>query len=211
MAFTFQNYYQHLQRKLKDTTTETLPYIKRLVNAAYKWLLAFNPTFWTESVTNVAIATNDTVVDLPESCMKLIGLDYPAGDTSGYTPVVVNQQDWESFRQPPTATGKPQIFYAAGYQTSGSTNYMQLYLFPACGTSYIGSYPVRYYKLPGDMSADGDVPVFDDRWQELLLSRCEVEALRYDQNYEAAIAMEQAIQQQVAAFVGHLEKADKGK
>jgi hypothetical protein len=209
MAFTFQHYYQHVQRMMKDTSAGTLDYIKRMVNAAYKSLLALLPTYWTEHAGTFAVPLNATVANLDPDCFKVISVDYPVNATHTIKPVIVTQEDWAEMRLPPDAFDLPVIFYPAGYyQTMTAARQLQLMFYPGCSNPYTGSYRYRYYSLPNDMTIDAETPVFDDRWQQLLLSKCHVEMLYYEGKYPEAQALEQNVQAQIQAYMG---RESKGK
>lgn len=209
MGLTFEDYYGHFQDWINDDSASALVRIKNMVNAAYKSILALLPSHWTEKQGTVLLATNGTVSNLAADCFRLISIDYPAGDTSPYKPTIVMAEDWAAFRVPVDSTGQPLIFYAGGYSTSGGTKHMQLYNFPAVGTSYSGTHPYRYLMLPADMSTTTDVPVFDDRWQGLLLEKCRVQALLWDGKVGEAGKLSEMNQRLEALYLGREDSAQK--
>jgi hypothetical protein len=197
-----------MQDWLNDDSATLLTKIKQMINAAYKKLLAQLPTYWAEKTGTFSLTTNAVVADLPSDCIRLIDVDYPSGNTDKFKPTVVTMEDWGTFRQPVDEIGQPEIFYPGGYTSTGGAQYMQLRNYPGCGVTYTGTYRARYYALPADMSADGDVPVFDDRWQDLLQQECRVQALLYDKKMNEAATLTQSIQQQMRFYLGREDSAE---
>jgi hypothetical protein len=209
MALTFSNYYALFQDIIHDDSATTLVKIKQMINAAYKAMLAMLPTYWTEKSGTFTLTTNATSANLPADCFRVISVDYPSGNVDTFKPTIVTQDDWMSFRQPVDEVGQPEIFYPGGYTTTSGVTYMKLYNFPGCSVTYSGTYRVWYHKLPGDMSDDNEVPVFDDRWQDLLQQKCRVQAWLYDGKVNEAAALDQLIQQQMAAYMSREDTAHK--
>jgi len=196
MALTLGNLRSFLQTKLGDTTDDTKTLIDQMINAAYMSIVTRLKSFWLEKSGEVLVENLDSSVDLPEDCYSLIRVERPAAFTTSPPLTIVTQEDWETFRRPVSVIDEPLALYAGGYSGS-TTKQMKLGIYPACATAYTGSYPIWYYALPGVMTTDADVPVFDERHDDLLLTECQVRALDYEGRYEEAGVLKQRVNDQL--------------
>ena len=208
MALTFSNLQSLMQDMLNDTSAGTLTKIKQMINAAYKKLLSILPTYWNEKSGTFTLTTNSTVASLPSDCVRVISVDHPSGNADTWKPTIVTQEDWATFRQPVDETGQPEIFYPGGRTTTGGTAYPRIHNFPGCSVTYTGTYRVRYYALPSDMSGDDEVPVFDDRWQGLLLDECRRQAYLYNDQVNEAAKLNEIIQAQMQFYLAREGSAE---
>jgi hypothetical protein len=74
-----------------------------------------------------------------------------------------------------TLTGSPLVYYFTGDTA--------LDVFPANTTDTI---QVRYYKVPTELSADGDTPLVPTRWHGLIVDFAAIRAYIDSDNFEAA-------------------------
>lgn len=86
-----------------------------------------------------------------------------------------------------TQTGNPEFAYLTGQTT--------LDLYPANTTATI---EVAYFKVPTELSADGDTPLLPLRWHGLLVDLAVVRAYVDSDNLEAAQWLEQRAQRRLA-------------
>lgn len=120
-----------------------------------------NPFVGTSNLVAGTYICRKVYYSFPSDCDGIIGLR----QVQTYTDLLaVDIRTFDHYLPDPIATGTPQVFALAGYDTSKN---WQAVLYPT-PTSVI-NLQCRYYQMPADMSADGDLPLLPEKFHDLIV------------------------------------------
>lgn len=147
---------------------------KNYVNSAYGDALGSVPFFpWNELSATLTIVAGVRGIPLPLDAWEVTAV---YDQTNGFPMVPLEGRD-QVFHIYPTQT---EVGMAVHYRIFD--NQLEVYPLPQSDTVYL----VEYQKMPGDMVADSDLPVFPDQFHDMLTAGAVAMAYKDDGNTSMA-------------------------
>lgn len=166
-------------RTLKSLTEEVLAYqfsVSKYEPVVRQWLsdaqrkLVSQTEFRTqEELESYTTSASDNTLELPEDFSRWI--DFFDSDTKGAL-LAVEPDEYDALE---ASSGRPRVYTVIGDQIT---------LWPTPDASY--GLSLRYWRLPQDMSADGDEPEIPPQYHELLIAYAMHKAYARENDYTAS-------------------------
>lgn len=161
---------------------------KNYVNSVYGNVLMTLPYApWNEQSTTLTFAPSTRSMALPTDAWRVTAV----WDQTNQFPLVPLEGRMQVFNEYPQQT---EIGMAMHYRVFD--NLLEVYPLPQSSTIYV----VEYFKMPADMAADADLPVFPEQYHDMLVAGAVAMAYRDDGNAQAASGYEAEYQSMLKAL-----------